>query len=92
MEEKIMEFIHRRFPRDCNWTNGNCYFFAVILQAAFGGDIYYDVISGHFLLQCEGSLYDYTGKVDRCDILVRWDDFDKYDKLQKDRIIKYCIL
>lgn len=92
MEEKITEFIHRRFPQDCNWTNKNCYFFAVILQSAFGGDIYYDVVKGHFVLQLEGNLYDWTGKVNDCDILVKWKDFERYDKLQKERIIRDCIM
>lgn len=39
---EVTEFIHRRFPDDCNWTSGNCYYFAVILQARFGGEkLYY---------------------------------------------------
>ena len=29
---QVEEFIQRRFPVDCNWTNGNCYYFAVILN------------------------------------------------------------
>lgn len=91
MEEKITEFIKRRFPQNCRWMDGNCYFFAVILQAAFGGDIYYDVIYGHFFLQCEGNLYDWTGKAQNCGILVKWDDFEQYDKLQKEIIIRDCI-
>ncbi len=92
MEEKIKEFIGRRFQQDCNWKSGNCYFFAVILQSVFGGDIYYDVINGHFLLQCGGSFYDWTGKVEDCGILVKWNDFEQYDKLQKQRIIRDCIM
>lgn len=92
MEEKIIEFIHRRFPQDCNWTDGNCYFFALILQSAFGGDIYYDVINGHFLLQCENGLYDWTGKAENHGVLVKWDDFEQYDRLQKERIIRDCIM
>lgn len=92
MKEKINEFIKRRFKEDCNWTSGNCYFFAVILQAAFGGEIYYDVINGHFLLKCEENLYDWTGKVQDCGSLVKWNDFDEYDKIQKERIIRDCIL
>lgn len=92
MEEKIKEFIQRRFPDDYNWLTGNCYFFATILQAAFGGEIYYDVINGHFLLQCEGKLYDWKGKAEDCGILVKWEDFEQYDKLQKQRIIRDCIM
>ena len=92
MEKKIIEFIHRRFQKDYNWTSGNCYFFAVILQEAFGGDIYYDVVNGHFLLQLDGNLYDWTGKVEDCGILVKWSDFEQYDRLQKERIVRDCIM
>ena len=47
---EIEEFINRRFPIDCNWTTGNCFFFAKILEAAFpGGKILYDVTNGHFV-------------------------------------------
>lgn len=91
MEEKITEFIHRRFPGDCDWTNGNCYFFAVILQSVFGGDIYYDVVDGHFLLKCGSDFYDWTGKVSDYEALVKWDDFGQYDSLQKKRIERDCI-
>lgn len=92
MEEKIKEFIKRRFPQNCSWTSGNCYHFAVILKSVFGGDIYYDVINGHFLLKCEDSLYDWTGRVTDHGFLVKWDDFEQYDYLQKERIMKDCIL
>lgn len=92
MESTIIEFIQRRFPSDCNWTSGNCYFFAIILQSVFGGDIYYDVVNGHFLLQCEGKLYDWTGKTKSSGFLVRWNDFEQYDSVQKERIIKDCIM
>lgn len=91
MEKEITEFIRRRFPQDCNWTSGNCYFFAVILQSVFGGDIYYDVINGHFLLKCGIDFYDWTGRVTDYEVLVKWDDFEQYDKLQKEIIIRDCI-
>lgn len=32
---KIEEFINRRFPNDCNWLSGNCYYFAIILKDRF---------------------------------------------------------
>lgn len=92
MEEKILEFIHRRFSNDYSWTTGNCYFFAIILQSVFGGDIYYDVINGHFLLKNGENYYDWTGKVKEYNSLVKWNDFEKYDALQKERITKNCIL
>ena len=49
-QDKILDFIHRRFEQDCEWTSGNCYYFALILKGRFRkGKIVYDVIDGHFL-------------------------------------------
>jgi len=45
----VLEFIHRRFPQDSNWLTGNCYHFALILSSVFNGDIFYDVVAGHFV-------------------------------------------
>lgn len=43
--DPVKEFIDRRFKADCNWLNGNCYYFALILSDRFpGGTVYYDVI------------------------------------------------
>lgn len=66
-------------------------FFAVILQSVFGGDIYYDVVDGHFMLKCGSDFYDWTGKVSDYETLVKWNDFDQYDSLQKKRIERDCI-
>ena len=73
----VLEFIKRRFPTDCNWTNGNCYYFALILSNSSNGTIYYDVIEGHFN-------YDYFGVVNTDGrVLVEWDKFEQYDALQQ---------
>lgn len=93
MEDKVLEFINRRFSIDCNWTSGNCYYFAKILQTRFPqGKIFYDVIDGHFLFEYEDNLYDYNGKEENNNrFLVDWDKFEEYDSLQKKRIIEDCI-
>ena len=31
-EADVLEFIHRRFKKDNDWTTGNCYYFACILK------------------------------------------------------------
>lgn len=91
MENKILDFIQRRFPQDCNWTNGNCYFFSLILKSVFGGEIYYDVIFGHFVTKIDRNYYDWAGKTEKYGLLVKWDKFDDYDSLMKERIIRDCI-
>ena len=34
-EREILDFIQRRFPKDSDWTTGNCYWFAGILGNRF---------------------------------------------------------
>lgn len=94
MQDKVIEFIRRRFKDDCKWTDGNCYYFAVILKDRFPeGKIHYDVINGHFIFERQYQYYDWTGIANiPHHWLIRWDEFDKYDSLLKDRIVRDCIL
>lgn len=93
MEDKILEFIQRRFKNDCNWTDGNCYYFAIILKDRFPeGAIYYDVIYGHFIFEYQNKFYDWTGIIIPNGYIIKWDEFHKYDSLQKDIIIRDCIM
>lgn len=64
MNDEVLSFIHKRFYNDCNWLNGNCYYFSIILSSRFpNGKIYYDVINGHFLFKYNNCYYDWSGKV-----------------------------
>lgn len=98
MRNKVLDFIKRRFPADCNWLSGNCYYFAQILKHRFeGGVILYDVIDGHFVTLIEGIMYDWSGIVlpdenENNHFYVEWDKFDEYDDLQKKRIEEDCIM
>ena len=93
MKDKVLEFIKRRFEKDCNWVNGNCYYFAIILKDRFSkGKIYYDVIYGHFIFLYGEKYYDWHGVVKPKGRLVEWDKFDEYDHLQKNIVIRDCIL
>ena len=93
MKNEVLEFIQRRFKKDCNWIDGNCYYFAVILKDRFPeGEILYDVIYGHFVFQYDNKYYDWTGIHNPKGILVDWENFDEYDYLLKKRIIRDCVL
>ena len=92
MKEEILEFIHRRFPTDSNWTTGNCFYFALILNSRFLGRIYYEPILGHFLFKAEdGNFYDWNG-------LYEFDtsaafDWEYYpDNLHASHIIRDCLM
>lgn len=89
---KVIEFIRRRFPQDSNWLTGNCYYFALILSNAFNGDIFYDVIVGHFVTRIDNVFYDWSGVYEPIGFMVEWKSFHLYDPLQKERIIRDCTL
>ena len=92
IQDEVLEFIHRRFPTDYNWKSGNCYFFAVILHEKYKcSTIYYDVIDGHFCVKIGDKYYDWEG-VYYPAAPIEWDNFDEYDSLLKQRIIRDCIL
>ena len=92
-EDDVLQFIHRRFPEDSNWLNGNCYFFALILLDRFPiGKILYDVIDGHFVCEIDGRKYDWSGIVDESGEhnWIEWEKFYEYDPLQYQRVVKDC--
>lgn len=94
MNDEVLEFIQRRFSDDCNWTTGNCYYFALILKDRFpDGKIFYDVRLGHFIYKYGESYYDWLGVYEgKEDYLIPWDIFEIYDAAQKKIIIRDCIM
>ena len=89
---EIFDFIHRRFPTDCRWLDGNCYYFAVILKARFPeGNIFYDVTYGHFVFGHDGRYYDWTGEIEPQGYLVDWELFEAYDALVYQRVLRDCV-
>lgn len=96
MEKEVLEFIHRRFPVDCNWLNGNCYFFAQILTDRFPGDIVYDPIEGHFLFWgYDNNFYDWSGQrtytKEQIDKFVMWQEYQRKDALHYFHIWRDCV-
>ena len=95
MQDEVLEFINRRFKKDCDWLNGNCYYFALILKDRFPESrIVYDTIYGHFFIEYQGKCYDHAGErvYPGGSYAVYWDEFDQYDRLVKERIIRDCIM
>lgn len=89
----IVNFIKRRFINDCDWTSGNCYYFAIILKSRFpDGQIYYDVVNGHFIFKYNNNFYDWNGVVTDVGIPILWETFEiDYDPIQYKKIIENCI-
>ena len=73
------------------FTEGNCYYFALILSDRFDGEIYYLPIDNHFVCKIEDKLYDITGKVKTKETAIPWVVYKKTDELEAKRIIRDCI-
>lgn len=93
LNDNVLDFITNRFQIDCDWTSGNCYYFAKILEARFpGGSIYYDVIDRHFIYRYKGNYYDYNGIVEmNGKRIIPWNRFKEYDINVYKRVIRDCI-
>lgn len=99
--EQIIEFINRRFPIDkpCDWMEENCYYFARILKMRFKGEIWYDLVEGHFLFRSYDNFYDWTGlryeyqfdKPETMENLVKWSDYKTIDPVHYARIVRDVI-
>ena len=99
MTDKIEEFIKRRFPKDCDWLNGNCYFFAVILHDRFAdyddGFIVYEPIDGHFMFKYGGKYYDWSGvrelTQEQKEAIIYWVEYRRMDEAHYSHIVRDCI-
>ena len=92
MKEEILEFIKRRFTKDCDWTNGNCLWFAIILQLRFNNfvEIYYLPIQGHFVVGFLGEFFDYSGQVKLNETPIHFDEIKRTDLTWYNRLIRDC--
>ena len=95
MHIKVIEFINRRFPKDNNWCNGNCWWFATILCERFaeeGAERWYCPVEGHFVTRIDGVFYDWMGIFTPCENEkpILWEDLCAVDPIHAERLIKYC--
>lgn len=89
---EILDFIKRRWRKDANWLDGNCYWFAHILKTRFPFlEIYYLPIVGHFICGDGVCFYDWTGVVDPEEVPFLLSDIEKQDGLLYDRLFRDCV-
>ena len=73
------------------FTQGCCYWFAVILKERFQGTIMYNPVDNHFASLIDGHLYDITGELTIDGSWYEWEIYSKIDTLETDRIVRDCI-
>lgn len=71
------------------FTEGCCYYFALILKERFGGDIMYDEVDNHFACLIGSKVYDVTGEV--IGNFIDWDSYKRMEPLNAQRVIRDCI-
>ena len=94
-KEEILDFIDRRFPEESGtWTNQNCYWFAKILEDAFGCEIYYMPIQGHFIAKDPKYdwYYDQTGLVIPNEPIINFNKLKADDIIWYTRLVRDCIM
>ena len=90
--DEIREFLEgmRNGGTIDTFTNGYCYWMAVILKERFGGEIMYDAVDNHFGTMIAGKIWDITGEIDYGD-WVEWWLFQMNEPKQAKRITIDCI-
>ena len=73
------------------FTEGNCYYFAVILRERFKGTIYYLPIENHFICRIDGLYYDIKGLVKLDETPIDWEELEQQDAAHYKRIVRDCI-
>lgn len=96
MRTEVLNFIKRRFFKDCNWTNGNCWWFSSILCerfAAAGAERWYCPVEGHFVTRIDGVFYDWNGIFIPCEKEQpqKWDELLWNDPTYAIRLIRDCM-
>lgn len=99
MQDEVLEFINRRFNNPeviKSFTNGNCYYFAVILKARFNkGLIMYNEIDNHFGYLLDNKIYDITGviceKFSNDNLWDYWFIYYNRESANSRRVINDCI-
>ena len=95
-KKTILDFIKNFDDAQDTFLNSCCYWFAHILHTRFPqSKIVLAIVENHFLTNIDNKLYDITGDVTeqyRNETLVEWDAMDAYDPLQKERVVRDCIL
>lgn len=89
--KEIKDFIREFSSEEKFFTEGKCFWFAVILKVRFGGKIKYHPVDNHWATEIDGVLYDVTGSIDSVGF-EDWPGRFKEDTTYYNRLISQCIL
>lgn len=91
--EKFLERFHSADDVDVVFTQGCCYWFAVIMAMRFRAPVMYDQVSNHFTVRIHSRLYDITGDVtEKYPDSVEWNRYMEFDRADFERVVRDCIM
>lgn len=94
-EKNILDFISHYKDSEKIFTNGQCYWFSVIMIERFHMfapcTMYYNPVDNHFATEIGGKLYDASGCISRFGF-VNWEEWCSEEPLGAERIYRDCIL
>lgn len=92
ISDEISEFLEgmRNGGTVKTFTEGYCYWMAMILKERFGGEIMYNAVDNHFGTMIAGKIWDITGEIDYGE-WVEWWLFQMNEPGQAKRITIDCI-
>lgn len=91
-ELEILDFINRRWKKDADWCNGNCYYFSLILRHRFPYlENFYCPIKGHFVVGFDGMFFDWTGRALLDEAPIPVSQIETEDPLLYARLLRDCM-
>lgn len=96
MTDTILAFIDKfkeLYPTELEeiFSDGWCYYFAIMLKTRFAGRVYYLPKENHFVCKIGELFYDITGVVIPEEAFP-WDEYKYQDILHTQHIIRDCIM
>lgn len=94
--EIILDFINgfKSFDKlvvEALFSQGYCYWFAVILSQRFGGIIYYLPVSNHFITKIDDAYFDIHGEYTVNEPCYSWSEYKMIDAMDYKYVVKYCV-
>lgn len=91
--EKFLSRFHTSGDVDKVFTQGCCYWFAIIMAIRFDSPMMYSPVDNHFTVKIHGRLYDITGDVtEKYTNSVDWSTYAAFDPNDYRRIVRDCAM
>lgn len=90
---EVLRWIGKFKGATATFTEGCCFWFAMLLRERYGADIWYAATTGHFIGKIGDYFYDVRGVFtpDADENLFSWDELQKDDEVWASHLKRDCI-